>query len=123
MLSGISAHGSYNSGELQAACSVMLSVLDSGDRLVPVSSDGPAAWVYTDASAESADPAINSQEVLIGGILYARGTTRPLSYFSERVPDFIVKHWAAVRKQVTAQAELFAALVSKWLWRTELLSM
>eukprot|EP00971_Amphidinium_carterae_P104142 2062498-Amphidinium_carterae.1 len=89
MLSGIGAHGSHSSSELQAACIVMLRVLDSGDRLVPVTSDGPAAWVYTDASAEDSDPDRSSQEVLIGGILYARVATRPLSYFSERVPDFI----------------------------------
>eukprot|EP00971_Amphidinium_carterae_P140845 2790608-Amphidinium_carterae.1 len=62
----------------------------------------------------------SSQEVRIGGIIYVRGTTRPLSYFSERVPDFIVKHWATARKQVIAQAELFAVLVCKWVWKVEL---
>eukprot|EP00971_Amphidinium_carterae_P178050 3531379-Amphidinium_carterae.1 len=105
LLSGIGTHGKY-----EAACMVMLRVLESGDGVVPVSSEGPSLWVFSAASPENADSDSKMQEVLIGGVIYVRGTTKPLSYFSERVPDFVVKHWASSRKQVIAQAELFAVL-------------
>eukprot|EP00971_Amphidinium_carterae_P181723 3605513-Amphidinium_carterae.1 len=35
-----------------------------------------------------ADSDSKMQEVLIGGVIYVRGTAKPLSYFSERVLDF-----------------------------------
>jgi hypothetical protein len=73
----------------------------------------PHICIFTDGAAEATG-------VSVGGVIMEIG--RDTEFFSEQVPEDLVRHWKAFGKdQVIGQAELYPILMSRVLWEKRIM--
>eukprot|EP00971_Amphidinium_carterae_P351243 6492001-Amphidinium_carterae.1 len=93
-----------------------LALLDLPPRLIAVAVGPKPPWIFADAAVEDADT--GKQSASIGGVLFESGSQSLVSFFSSVVPDGVMEKWRRdAPTQPICQAETFAVLVGKLLWK------
>eukprot|EP00439_Symbiodinium_sp_Y106_P033806 s6605_g4.t1 len=74
----------------------------------------PPVLVFTDGACE---PAPDGKHLAtVGGVIIVRGAAAQVRAFGCKVPDRLVARWAAQKRHLIGQTELYAAVLARFMW-------
>ena len=89
-------------------------LIKGAPRSLLASPGEPPVLVFTDGACE---PAPDGKHLAtVGGVIIVRGAAPQVRAFGCKVPDRLVDRWAAQKRHLIGQTELYAAVLARFMW-------